>query len=445
MRSFLNVINIISLIVIFCAANCYIFAVKYPTIIWLMLTAFLLVNIFVGTRRLKASGLRFNICNHGGILLIIFALSVIMSVIYHIVLAFIYIQSDHMQFVWSAVTCVGVHFVLFWNGILCVYLCSYQLGVKLRLIGLLCGMIPIAHLIALKKIIFTVVKEIDDEEKRDKVNQSRKKDMVCKTKYPILLVHGVFFRDFKFFNYWGRIPGELKRNGAKIFYGKHHSATSVSESAEELTERIKDIVSSSGCGKLNVIAHSKGGLDIRYALSNLGAAPYIASLTTINTPHRGCMFADHLLKKAPASVKESVAKFYNKTYKRLGDNNPDFIAAVNDLTAEAAEKFNRELQMPDDIYCQSVGSILNKPESGKFPLNFTYHLVDYYNNPEIRNDGLVSENSFEWGEKYTLVTVNGDRGVSHGDMIDLNRENIKEFDVREFYVNLVNGLKNKGL
>ena len=29
-------------------------------------------------------------------------------------------------------------------------------------------------------------------------------------------------------------------------------------------------------------------------------------------------------------------------------------------------------------------------------------------------------------------------------MIDLNRENIEEFDVREFYVNLVNDLRLKG-
>lgn len=30
-------------------------------------------------------------------------------------------------------------------------------------------------------------------------------------------------------------------------------------------------------------------------------------------------------------------------------------------------------------------------------------------------------------------------------MIDLNRENIQGFDVREFYVELVHGLKKKGL
>ena len=38
----------------------------------------------------------------------------------------------------------------------------------------------------------------------------------------------------------------------------------------------------------------------------------------------------------------------------------------------------------------------------------------------------------------------GTRGISHGDVVDLNRENIPGFDVREFYVSLVADLKNRG-
>ena len=37
------------------------------------------------------------------------------------------------------------------------------------------------------------------------------------------------------------------------------------------------------------------------------------------------------------------------------------------------------------------------------------------------------------------------RGISHGDVVDLNRENIPGFDVREFYVQLVADLKARGL
>jgi triacylglycerol lipase len=61
------------------------------------------------------------------------------------------------------------------------------------------------------------------------------------------------------------------------------------------------------------------------------------------------------------------------------------------------------------------------------------------------NDGLVSEDSFAFGEKYTLLTVKGRRGISHADMIDLMRENIRGFDVREFFVQTVSDLKDQGL
>ena len=42
------------------------------------------------------------------------------------------------------------------------------------------------------------------------------------------------------------------------------------------------------------------------------------------------------------------------------------------------------------------------------------------------------------------LSVPGRRGISHGDVIDLMREDIPGFDVREFYVGLVRGLKEKG-
>ena len=57
---------------------------------------------------------------------------------------------------------------------------------------------------------------------------------------------------------------------------------------------------------------------------------------------------------------------------------------------------------------------------------------------------IVGEKSFEWGSHYTFLKSDEQRGISHGDMIDLNRENFEGFDVREFYVNLVSDLKKQG-
>lgn len=94
------------------------------------------------------------------------------------------------------------------------------------------------------------------------------------------------------------------------------------------------------------------------------------------------------------------------------------------------------------MFYQSTGSQLNSAVGGRFPLNFSYHFVKHFDSD---NDGLVSVESSKWGENNIFLTVKGRRGISHGDMIDLNRENIKEFDVREFYVGLVNDLKKRGL
>ncbi|MNT92156.1 hypothetical protein D3C72_2333870 [compost metagenome] len=61
------------------------------------------------------------------------------------------------------------------------------------------------------------------------------------------------------------------------------------------------------------------------------------------------------------------------------------------------------------------------------------------------NDGLVSTNSMAWGQFLGVLSTQGKRGISHGDVIDLTRKNIEGFDVCEFYVDLVNKLKLKGL
>ena len=71
--------------------------------------------------------------------------------------------------------------------------------------------------------------------------------------------------------------------------------------------------------------------------------------------------------------------------------------------------------------------------------------MDVMNQITQDNDGLVSTDSFPWGERYTLLTSNSPIGISHGDMTDLNRTNLPDFDVREFYVQLVADLKERGL
>ena len=331
--------------------------------------------------------------------------------------------------------------VVFWNGMVRVYLTSVQLGIKHRVLAALCGWIPLVNLWYLAKIIHICGDEVEFETQKWELDAVRAESEVCKTKYPLLMVHGVFFRDFRYLNYWGRIPRELIRNGATVYYGQQQSAAAVEDSGRELAERIRQIVEETGCGKVNIIAHSKGGLDSRAAIAHCGMAPYVATLTTINTPHRGCIFAEYLLGKVPQAARLKIAAAYNAAMKKMGDPNPDFLAAVTDLTESACLARNQVTPDAPGVVYESVMSYCKKAQHGKFPLNMTYPIVKHFDG---LNDGLVSVESAKWGERFTLLEPQGKRGISHGDVVDLNRENIRDFDVREFYVKLVADLKRRG-
>ena len=408
-------------------------------LVWILVFVLLNLILLFSVRKLPLG--RLKVCAYGCRMLICFLVTCCIEVIYLIIRFPMLFNGQIKEWLLSLLFVVLTECVIFWSGIIPVYIASKQLGMKWRIIGLICGWIPIANLIALFNIIRIASGEYKFESYRIKLNNERKSKQICKTKYPILMVHGVFFRDFEYFNYWGRIPKDLEENGATIYYGNHHSAASVIDCGQELAERIKEIIDETGCEKVNIIAHSKGGLDSRYAISKCGMDKYVASLTTINTPHRGCEFADYLLNKMPQGLKESVANTYNAALHKLGDAKPDFIAAVTDLTASACESFNEEIFDSPEVYYKSTGSKMNVASSGRFPLNFSHHLVKYFDGA---NDGLVGEKSFPWGNDYTFLNISGVRGISHGDMIDLNRENIQGFDVREYYVNLVSELRENG-
>ena len=73
------------------------------------------------------------------------------------------------------------------------------------------------------------------------------------TKWPVLLVHGLFYRE----DYWGRVPGVLRREGAVVLCPRHQSTARVAQSGGQLARLIREAAGEGG--KVNLIAHSKGG------------------------------------------------------------------------------------------------------------------------------------------------------------------------------------------
>lgn len=421
------------------------------TLFVLLLICFIGINLYPKRNNMPSKSIY--ILASGSELLQLFLISVILTTVIQISLGVWYVPmmrppsaaigSDVLFKRWGfgLLYAIVAESIVFWNGMLRVYLTSIQLGIKHRVLALLCGWILGVNIYYLRKIIGIATEEIETETKKWELDVARAESEVCKTKYPFLLVHGVFFRDFRYLNYWGRIPRELQKNGATIYYGEQQSADTVEDCGEELANRIRKIVRESGCEKVNIIAHSKGGLDSRAAISHFGAAPYVASLTTINTPHRGCLFAEYLLKTMPETVCQTIADTYNTTLKQLGDPAPDFLGAVTDLTESSCLARNEVTPDAPEVLYESVMSYCKKAQGGRFPLNLSYQFVKHFDG---KNDGLVSITSAQWGSRFTLLEPRGRRGISHGDMVDLNRENIPGFDVREFYVSLVADLKQRG-
>jgi triacylglycerol lipase len=272
-------------------------------------------------------------------------------------------------------------------------------------------------------------------------NENMRKDSsVCETRYPLLMLHGVGFRDLKYINYWGRIPKNLIKNGATVYYGHQEALGTIESNGQMVRNKIIEIIQKTGAEKVNIIAHSKGGLDARHTITTLEMGEYVASLTTISTPHRGSALADFGNKRFSDKTFRSVAAIFDKYFLKIGDKNPDFYTAMHQFTEEYAEKFNNETPDVSDVYYQSYMSLMKNCFSHSL-LSIPY-LIMCFNNK--KNDGLVSLESAQWGDFRGVFSNKRRRGISHGDMIDIARGNYKGFDVVETYINIVSDLKNRG-
>lgn len=340
--------------------------------------------------------------------------------------------------IWDAVIAGLIVLGYGFNGIIRIAFLCRRLGIVKRIVTFFLLPIPVVGIFALISMYNAAKAEYDYETTRAACDSQRVESQVCATKYPILLVHGLGFRDWRYFNYWGRIPKELIKNGAKLYYGNQEAFAAIAVNAEEIRKRVLEITEETGCGKVNIIAHSKGGLDSRYAIAKLGIEDKVATLTTVGTPHRGSQVTD-LANKLPDSFYRKVADTMNKRFKSFGDVDPDFYTACHQLNSDYAEKFNEEVPDSDKVYYQSYASVMKNALSFGL-LSFTYLLLKKFG----RNDGLVTVESAKWGNFKGVYESKGARGISHGDTIDLAREDFKGYDPREEYVRIVSELKDMG-
>lgn len=254
----------------------------------------------------------------------------------------------------------------------------------------------------------------------------------CRTRYPILLIHGLNCRDDWIFPYWGRVTAILTDRGARVFLSGQDAWGGIPGNAGALRRRAGEILAETGSEKLNLIAHSKGGLEARYLISTLGFASRTASLTTICTPHRGSKAAAEWLGRE--RIVRLAGRGMERFWRARGDRDPDFLAAVTALTPEAMARFNAENPDSPLVYYQSWGARLDR--AGWDPMD---RVQLWLTRADAPTDGLVSPESAVWGNYRGTL-----EGVSHQDGVGGRRRKRPGFDAGEFYIRLVWELAEMG-
>lgn len=167
----------------------------------------------------------------------------------------------------------------------------------------------------------------------------------------------------------------------------------------------------------------------------------VASLTTVSTPHMGSELL-LILNRIPDRIYRLISSRFDSAFRKIGDCHPDCYHASKQLSPEFCRQFNQATPNSDSVYYQSYASVMGHCWSDSL-LSIPHLFMSLVSHGKP-NDGLVTEDSAKWGIFKETFQNKYRRGISHGDMIDLKREDYKGFDVIETYVDIVTDLKNMG-
>jgi triacylglycerol lipase len=255
-------------------------------------------------------------------------------------------------------------------------------------------------------------------------------------KYPVVLVHGIVAHDRKgIINFWGRIPKKLEEDGVKVFFGNTDSWGVFESNAKILAETIEKILQETQSEKVNIIAHSKGGLDARYLIWKHGFGDKVASLTTVSTPHHGAELADLIFSKkiVHSRIGKKALEVFGKWY---GDIYPDLYNVNYQLTTEYMNEFNKVVLMDDRVYYQNIYTTMKNSFDDLMFFNSYWYIKKTIGD----NDGMVSEYSAKWGNN----TVKIEGGISHAEITDFKMRKISGINIPDIYIKIVNELSEKG-
>ncbi|MGR5146928.1 lipase family alpha/beta hydrolase [Photobacterium alginatilyticum] len=258
------------------------------------------------------------------------------------------------------------------------------------------------------------------------------------TKYPIVLVHGLFgFDTLAGIDYFYGIPQALSKSGANVYVAQISATNSTELRGEQLLTQVQDLLAVTGAEKVNLIGHSHGGPTARYVASV--APELVASVTSIGGVNKGSRVADIVRGTVPeGSLPEGVTVKLAEGLVTLinllsgGSDLPqDPLASLAALTTEGSLKFNQKY--PEGVPTSDCGEGDYIADNGVYyyswtgTRNFTNALDPTdaaivilglaFDDP---NDGLVGQCSTHLGKVIRndykmnhLDEINGLLGITH--------------------------------
>ncbi len=291
--------------------------------------------------------------------------------------------------------------------------------------------------------------------------------------YPIVLAHGFSgWKDIQALNipyFYGVVEALNAAGETQVFTTQVDPYGATEVRGNELAPQIDQILAQTGKDKVNIIAHSQGGLDARYIISTLGYGDRVASLTTISTPHRGTRVVDALLKNVP----DWTDSLINAAADLLGtsvfdiESNSDMRASLETLSEHYVQTVFNPANPNDPrvsyfSYAGRSNDSPGQPDCDGSWIPDDPSVIDHINpllsvtgdylrtpgagvvcqNNDCVNDGVVTVASSRWGLFMTCFPAD------HFDEVGQIKEDKPNpesgYDQRVFYTNVVKRLRARG-
>ncbi len=280
--------------------------------------------------------------------------------------------------------------------------------------------------------------------------------------YPIVLQHGwTGFESVGPLDYFFRVREHLQEHGFAVYVSEVAPYQSSEVRGAQLAENLRRILAESGAAKVNLVAHSQGGIDARWLISSQGWGDRVASLTTISTPHRGTPVGDAYLGLVPGftdAVADSLAWLLGQALSGRGDD-PDLRASLRQVSEAEMARFNAA--NPDDprvaYYSWAGRSFLalasDLCDEGEVPnpervdlctpwLQATGRFVGGGLFAPRANDGLIPVDSARWGRFRGCIPA--DHIDEVGQIAQMGTDPLSGFNHLHFYLGIAGFLQAEG-